>query len=300
VRQKKQFAQAQGAVLMNSMNHIHENWEFATENECETAYGCSALSNSGFNLTPDDNSSQGDTEYLSDDGVQSWIDQLMAEISKAQAKSDHILDEKLRNWKQEVLAIVQKQPDRTDEKLLVTIRAILTKEMLEMQCSNQQTNARMYDLKKDMLKQMGEITDLVKYMGKDLSEIHLRLAITAAEKSKSRSITPAGMYKAEHQANGLTIYKIPKRPNNAKALKGKCRNCDKEGHTWVNAGSHSPPQKGKNPICQRCLKNPLEHPKCIGTRHRGVTTVEKMGISLKNAESCKSICSHGVERVQNK
>ena len=74
---------------MNSMNHIHENWEFATENECETAYGCSALSNSGFNLTPDDNSSQGDTEYLSDDGVQSWIDQLMAEISQAQAKSDH-------------------------------------------------------------------------------------------------------------------------------------------------------------------------------------------------------------------
>ena len=37
-----------------------------------------------------------------------------------------------------------------------------------------------------------------------------------------------------------------------------------------------------------------------GTRHQGVTTVEKMGISLKNAESCKSICSHGVEQVQNK
>jgi hypothetical protein len=88
------------------------------------------------------------------------------------------------------LAIVQKQPDRTDAKLLATIRAILTKETLEMQCSNAQTNARMYDLKKDLLKQMGEITAVVKYMGKDLSEIQLRLAITAAEKSKSRSTTP--------------------------------------------------------------------------------------------------------------
>jgi hypothetical protein len=215
VRQKKQFAQAQGAVLMNSMNHIHENWEFATEKECETAYGCSALSNSGFNLTTDDNSSQGDTEHLSDDGVQSPIDQMMAELHKQRTTSDHILEDKLRNWKQEVLATVQKQPDRTDTKLITTIRAIMTKEMLAMQCSNEQTNARMYDLKNKLLKQMDEITTMVKHMGKDLSEIHLRLAKAdaAAAPSKSRSTTPAGMYKAEQQANGLTIFKVPKKPN---------------------------------------------------------------------------------------
>ena len=39
----KEFHQAQGALFMNDMNHIHENWEFATERECEQALGLSAF-----------------------------------------------------------------------------------------------------------------------------------------------------------------------------------------------------------------------------------------------------------------
>ena len=222
---------------MNSMNHIHDNWEFATEKECETAYGCSALSNSGFNLPSDDNSSQGDTEYLSDDGVQSPFDQVVAEFYKSAASSSHTHQEQLRKYQQEVLATVQKLPDRTDTKLIAIIRKILNEEVHDMQCSNHQSNERMYDLKKDVQKTMSEVTAALKHMGKDISEIQLRLArlvaAAAAAPSKSRSTTPAGMHKAE-QGKGLTVFRVQRdwEKENAKALKLVCRNCDKEGHTW--------------------------------------------------------------------
>jgi hypothetical protein len=247
VRQKKQFAQAQGAVMMNSMNHIHENWEFATEKECETAYGCSALSNSGFNLPSDDNSSQGDTEYLSDDGVQSPLDQVVAEFYKSAASSSHTHQEQLRKFQQEVLATVQKLPDRTDAKLIATIRKILNEEVHDMQCSNHQSNERMYDLKRDVQKTMSENTAALKHMGRDISEIQLRLArlvaAAAAAPSKSRSTTPAGMHKAE-QGKGLTVFRAQRDWEKEKLV---CRNCDKEGHTWGECWKPFTNTKGEKP-----------------------------------------------------